>query len=121
MLLHSLRHIDRRRKDKIKMFDIIQKNHRWRISFHSDIFLFPFAIISGIFTCEVSDFDDKQYGSVKVEVRHYPQVDLDPMSASIMQGTQVSIKCISPDDSWQQFSYEWFKVSVIQMDQVIQL
>ena len=74
-------------------------------------------MISGIFTCEVSDFDDKQYGSVKVEVRHYPQVDLDPMSASVMQGTQVSIKCISPDDSWQQFAYEWFKVSVIQMDQ----
>ena len=47
-----------------------------------------------------------------VEVKGYPQVDLGPMSASIRKGEQVSIKCISPDDSWQEFTYDWFKVHI---------
>ena len=66
-----------------------------------------------MFTCEVQDFGDVQHKHVMVDVKGYPQVDLGPMSASIPKGQQVSMKCISPDDGWQQFVYDWFKVSLL--------
>ena len=41
------------------------------------------------------------------------RVQLDPMSLSVAKGQTISFKCLSPDDSWQQFTYEWFKVIII--------
>ncbi|KAL3869109.1 hypothetical protein ACJMK2_041834 [Sinanodonta woodiana] len=63
----------------------------------------------GRFTCEVLDFGEYQEGSINVEIITLPLVELDPMSASIPQGQPISIKCLSPDDSWGKFTYEWFK------------
>lgn len=67
----------------------------------------------GIFTCEVEDFGEVQNMSVAVSVNNYPMVELDPMSLSVYKGTKVLFKCISPDDSWHEFTYEWLKVIIL--------
>ena len=69
--------------------------------------------IVGLFTCEVKDFDEVQSGKIAVEVKQFPMVELDPMSASVPRNNPVSIKCLSPDDSWKKFSYDWLKNGVM--------
>ncbi|XP_060556123.1 uncharacterized protein LOC132716804 isoform X2 [Ruditapes philippinarum] len=66
-------------------------------------------IDQGVFTCQVEDFGESVTGSVDVTVNNYPRVQLDPMSLSVNKGEMITFKCLSPDDSWQQFTYEWYK------------
>lgn len=65
---------------------------------------------TGVFTCKVEDFGNIVEGNVAVKVNNYPRVQLDPMSLSVNKGKTITFKCLSPDDSWQQFTYEWYKV-----------
>ncbi|KAL4236660.1 hypothetical protein ACF0H5_005045 [Mactra antiquata] len=66
-------------------------------------------IDQGIFTCVVEDFGEIQSKSVVISVNNYPMVELDPMSLSVNKGSRVSFKCLSLDDSWQGFKYEWLR------------
>ncbi|XP_053395171.1 adhesion G protein-coupled receptor L2-like isoform X2 [Mercenaria mercenaria] len=66
-------------------------------------------IDQGLFSCQVEDFGKSVVGSVDVTVNNYPRVQLDPMSLSVNKGQTVAFKCLSPDDSWQHFTYEWLK------------
>ncbi|WAR24309.1 TITIN-like protein [Mya arenaria] len=81
--------------------------HEKRISnLHLDVVM---PIDQGIFTCKVRDFDEVASKSLEVTVNNYPQVQIDPMSMSVQSGRPITIKCMSLDDSWQQFLYEWYK------------
>ncbi|KAH3695838.1 hypothetical protein DPMN_083296 [Dreissena polymorpha] len=68
-----------------------------------------FPIDQGVFTCKAIDFDEVQTKTLKVTVNNYPQVQLDPMSISVQHGEALTIYCMSPDDSWLLFKYEWYK------------
>ena len=52
--------------------------------------------------------------SLEVTVNNFPQVQIDPMTQHVLVDRSVIIRCMSLDDSWQQFKYEWFKVRVVQ-------
>ena len=70
------------------------------------------ATLSGQFKCRVTDFGEFQERTIEVTVNNYPRVQLDPMSVSVKKGQPVNLKCLSPDDSWLKFKYEWFRVGI---------
>ncbi|XP_033739232.1 uncharacterized protein LOC117326583 [Pecten maximus] len=63
----------------------------------------------GKFTCEASDYGEVQNKSISIDVITFPLVDLDPLSTSVRQGANVTVRCMSPDDTQNKFQYEWFE------------
>ncbi|OWF46372.1 uncharacterized protein LOC110455783 isoform X2 [Mizuhopecten yessoensis] len=63
----------------------------------------------GTFTCEGSDYGEVQNKSISIDVITFPLVDLDPLSTSVLPGANVTIRCMSPDDTQNKFKYEWFE------------
>ncbi|XP_069126254.1 uncharacterized protein [Argopecten irradians] len=63
----------------------------------------------GTFTCEASDYGEVQNKSISIDVITFPLVDLDPLSTSVRQGANVTVRCMSPDDTQNNFQYDWFQ------------
>ncbi|KAH9499898.1 hypothetical protein Btru_076869, partial [Bulinus truncatus] len=63
----------------------------------------------GKFTCEVSDFGCKQNESLFLNVLPLPVVQVDPVSASILEGSSQNLRCISAVDKQESSTYTWLK------------
>ncbi|XP_035213408.1 cadherin EGF LAG seven-pass G-type receptor 2-like isoform X3 [Stegodyphus dumicola] len=64
---------------------------------------------SGEFTCQVSDWGTIQNKSIQVAVVTVPQPHVTPITSTVNQGDRVVITCLSQDDMYGSFGYNWLK------------
>lgn len=57
----------------------------------------------GKFTCEATDFGVSLNKSVTIHVIIQPLVYLDPLSQSVPAGSNITVRCLSPDDTQNTF------------------
>ncbi|KAI5694614.1 hypothetical protein M8J75_002089 [Diaphorina citri] len=68
----------------------------------------------GRFTCQVTDLGYQQCLGVDVEVLSTPEVRISPVSVTLEKGSDLTIKCMSPDEinfgnTSDRFGYSWIK------------
>nr|KAG5703222.1 hypothetical protein BaRGS_034133 [Batillaria attramentaria] len=63
----------------------------------------------GEFACEIEDFGQRERKSVRIDVMPLPQVEIKPLTASLLPGQPQSFRCLSPDENMRTFSYEWLR------------
>ena len=64
------------------------------------------AVNTGQFSCEIEDFGEVENKSVTVELMPLPQVEIKPLTASLLKGQSVSLRCLSPDENMRTFFYQ---------------
>ncbi|PVD23414.1 hypothetical protein C0Q70_16683 [Pomacea canaliculata] len=63
----------------------------------------------GKFVCEIEDVDKKEKKVLRVHVLALPQVEVKPLTISLVAGQSHSFRCLSPDDNMRTFSYQWLR------------
>lgn len=66
-------------------------------------------IVSGTFTCQVTDWGFIRNSSIYVHVLSAPQPQVSPMTATIPMGSSLVVTCLSREDIYGNFGYTWLK------------
>ncbi|XP_015925435.1 uncharacterized protein [Parasteatoda tepidariorum] len=64
---------------------------------------------SGEFTCQVTDWGTIQNKSIMVSVVSVPEPQVVPLTSTVAQGERIVITCLSEEDVFGNFGYNWLK------------
>ncbi|XP_067141249.1 LOW QUALITY PROTEIN: uncharacterized protein [Centruroides vittatus] len=64
---------------------------------------------SGVFTCEVIDWGTIQNQNITVTVTSTPKPKIHPLTATVKEGENVIITCLSEESVYGNFGYNWLK------------
>lgn len=67
------------------------------------------VLFLGEFTCQVSDWGTVQNKTIQVSIASVPQPHVAPVTSTVHLGDRVVITCLSKDDMFGSFGYNWLK------------